>query len=46
MERIIIPISEDELKSLYEVCKKYNLESLDDCINMALARLIYIYKGS
>lgn len=46
MEQIVIPLSEDELKQIYDVCRRYNLETLDDCINMALARLIYIYKGS
>ncbi|WP_167827614.1 hypothetical protein [Pyrobaculum islandicum] len=45
MEQIIIPISEDELEKITRICKKYGFETLDDCINMALAQLIYIYKG-
>ena len=46
MEQVVIPLSEEELENLYEICRKYNFDSLDDCINMALAQLIYIYKGS
>ncbi|MCC6020881.1 MAG: hypothetical protein LM577_05900 [Thermoproteaceae archaeon] len=46
MERIVISVPESELRQLLDVCKKYNLDSLDDCVSMALARLIYIYKGS
>lgn len=45
MEQILIPISEEEYEQLSEICEKYNFETLEDCINMALAQLIYIYKG-
>ncbi|AET31930.1 hypothetical protein P186_0477 [Pyrobaculum ferrireducens] len=45
MEQVVIPLSEEELEHLYKICKRYNLDSLDDCINMALAQLIYVYKG-
>jgi hypothetical protein len=45
MEQVVIPLSEEELEHLYEVCRRYNFDSLDDCINMALAQLIYVYKG-
>ncbi|MEM0478812.1 MAG: hypothetical protein QXS16_00660 [Pyrobaculum sp.] len=46
MEQILIPISEEEYSQLLKICEKYNFEILEDCINMALAQLIYIYKGS
>ncbi|MFZ8811516.1 MAG: hypothetical protein ACO2PN_25875 [Pyrobaculum sp.] len=45
MEQVIIPVSEEELEQLRRVCKKYNFDSLDDCINMALTQLLYVYKG-
>ncbi|GEM_PF-632049 len=45
MEQIIISVSEEELEQLRKVCKKYNFDSLDDCINMALTQLLYVYRG-
>jgi hypothetical protein len=45
MEQIIISISKEELEHLRRICNKYNLDSLDDCINMALTQLLYVYKG-
>lgn len=45
MERVVIPVTIDEYKDLVRICEKYSLE-LEECINMALAQLIYIYKGS
>ncbi|WP_187146718.1 hypothetical protein [Pyrobaculum neutrophilum] len=46
MEEVLIPVTKEELEEISRICRKYNIESLDDCINMAIAQLIYIYKGS
>lgn len=46
MEEIIIPISKEDLEKLSQICEKYGLDNINDCINMALAQIIYIYKGS
>jgi len=45
MEQVVISVSEEELEYLRRICRKYNLDSLDDCINMALTQLLYVYKG-
>lgn len=44
MERVAIPLKSSEYKLLKEICKKHEL-NLDDCINLAIANLLYIYKG-
>lgn len=44
MERIVISLKRSEYKALKEICTKYDLD-LDDCINLAIANLLYIYKG-
>lgn len=45
MELVVIPIEEDEYKRLVEICKKYEMNNLEDCINMAIANLLYIYNN-
>lgn len=44
MERVVVPLKPNELKLLKEICKKQDLD-LNDCINLAIANLLYIYKG-
>ncbi len=45
MEVVSITISESELEKLVKRCENYGFDNLNDCVNMALARLLYIYKG-
>lgn len=44
MERITIPLKSSEYRLLKEICEKHELD-LNDCINLAIANLLYIYKG-
>jgi hypothetical protein len=44
MERVVISLKPSEYRALKDVCKKYELD-LDDCVNLAIANLIYIYNG-
>ncbi|MEL9991034.1 MAG: hypothetical protein QXP98_09455 [Thermoproteus sp.] len=44
MERVVVPLKPSEYKALKELCRKYELD-LNDCINLAIANLVYIYKG-
>ncbi len=44
MERVTISLRASEYKLLKEICRKHDLD-LNDCINLAIANLIYIYKG-
>lgn len=45
MELVVIPIREDEYKRLVEICRKSGIRDLEDCINMAIATLLYIYNN-
>lgn len=44
MERVAISLRRSDYKALKEVCKKYDMD-LEDCINLAIANLLYIYNG-